>query len=313
MNNRILFTLVLLLVFFYTNAQQDSINILWKDVNVLKENNKALLNRNDELFKDIDVLKSDIKALDNSNKDMIQDISLLNHHLDSISNIVQSNTLNIQQKADSLGIKITTTESMSKQKYDELGYSLSKSTLYGIIALLFVVLVLVIVYFFLSKRQKTDKTEVIDQIIKTKTILEEEQIKVYSKITEIHQDQLTLIKQERENTPKGVEPDHSLAKKVAEEMVKMQMNLSHMDKTIRGHRHLTIAVTNVYDNLRANGYEVTELLGKPYLEGRNMKRTNELDLNLKPGEQIISRVIKPEILYNGKIIQYAEVIVSFNE
>jgi len=292
MKNRILFTFVLLLVFFNTNAQQDSIDILWKDINVLKSNNKVLLNSNKELF---------------------QQISVLNQNIDSISKIVQSNTLNIQQTADSLGIKISTTESFSNQKYVELGNSLSKSTLYGIIALLFAILISVIVYFFLSKRQRIDKTEVIDQILKTKTILEEEQIKVYSKITEIHQDQLTLIKQERENAPKGVEPDHSLAKKVAEEMVKMQMNLAHMDTKIRGHRQLTIAVTNVYDNLRANGYEITELLGKPYKDEMNMQASKEPDLLLNPGEQKIVRVIKPEILYNGKNIQRAEVIVAYND
>lgn len=292
MKNRILFAFVLLLVFFNANAQQDSINILWKDVNVIKSNNKALLN---------------------SNKELIQQISFLKQTIDSISKNVQSNTLTLQKTADSLGIKISTTESLSNQKYDELGNSLSKSTLYGIIALLFAILLSVIVYFFLSKRQKTDKTEVIDQISKTKTILEEEQIKVYSKIAEIHQDQLALIKQERENTPKGTEPDHSLAKKVAEEMVKMQMNLAHMDSKIRGHRQLTIAVTNVYDNLRANGYEITELLGKPYKEEMNMEASKEPDLSLDPGEQKIIRVIKPEILYNGKNIQKAVVIVAYND
>lgn len=292
MKNRILFTSVLLLVFFNTNAQQDSISILWKDVNVLKSNIKTLLY---------------------SNKDLIQKISLLNNTIDSISTIVQSNTLNIQQTADTLGIKISTTESFSKQKYDELDNSLSKSTLYGIIALLFAILISVIVYFFLSKRQRTDKTEVIKQILKTKTILEEEQIKVYSKITEIHQDQLALLKMERENTPIGAEPDHSLAKKVAEEMVKMQMNLAHMDAKIRGHRQLSIAVTNVYDNLRANGYEITELLGKPYKDEMNMEASKEPDLSLNSGEQKIIRVIKPEILYNGKNIQKAVVIVAYND
>lgn len=292
MKNRILLAFVLLLVFFTANAQQDSIYILWKDVNILKSNNKALLN---------------------SNKELLRQISFLNHTIDSISKNVQSNTLNIQQTADSLGIKISTTESLSNQKYDELGNSLSKSTLYGIIALLFAILISVIVYFFLNKRQKTVKTEMIDQILKTKSILEEEQIKVYSKITEIHQDQLTLIKQVIENTPKGAEPDHSLAKKVAEEMVKMQMNLAHMDSKIRGHRQLTIAVTNVYDNLRANGYEITELLGKPYKDEMNMEASKEPDLSLNPGEQKIIRVIKPEILYNGKNIQKAVVIVAYND
>lgn len=292
MKNRILLAFVLLLVIFTANAQQDSINILWKDVNVLKSNNRELLN---------------------SNRELLQQINFLKQTIDSISKNVQSNTLTLQKTADSLEIKISTTESLSNQKYDELGNSLSKSTLYGIIALLFAILLSVIVYFFLRKRQKTDKTEVIDQILKTKTILEEEQIKVYSKITDIHQDQLTLIKQVIENTPKGAEPDHSLAKKVAEEMVKMQMNLSHMDSKIRGHRQLTIAVTNVYDNLRANGYEIIEHLNKPYSEGMNIEATMEPDPTLSKGEFIIKRVIKPEIHYNGKKIQNAQVIVSFGE
>jgi hypothetical protein len=312
MKNRILFTLVLLLVFFNTNAQ-DSLNILFNEINLLKSYKETQQEDINRLTREITLLKSNQSALSNTNKELNQKTSELSLALDSIFFVVQENTLTIIQTADSLGIKITKTETTANQKYNELGDSISKSTLYGVIALLFAILISIIVYFLLSKRQKTDKTEVIDQILKTKTVLEEEQIKLYSKITEIHQDQLTLIKQERENTPKGVEPDHTLAKKVAEEMVKMQMNLAHMDKNVRGHRHLTIAVTNVYDNLKANGYEVTELLGKPDVDGRNMKRTKELDLNLKPGEQIISRVIKPEIYYNGNIIQHAEVIVSFNE
>jgi len=127
---------VLLLVFFDANAQQDSINILWKDVNIIKSNNKELLN---------------------SNKELKQKISYLKQTIDSISKNVQSNTLTLQKTADSLGIKISTTESLSNQKYDELGNSLSKSTLYGIIALLFAILLSVIVYFFLSNDKKPIK------------------------------------------------------------------------------------------------------------------------------------------------------------
>jgi len=292
MKNRIIFTIGLLLVLVNANAQQDSINILWNDVYVLKSNDITLQKRSKELY---------------------QKISSLSSAFDSMRRVVQSNTINIQHTTDSLGIKINNTEATSNQKYIELGVSLNKSTFYGIIAFLFVFLISLFIYFFLSKRQKSDKTEVIDQIGKTKTVLEEEQIKVYTKITEIHQSQLDLIKLERANIPKGIEPDHSLAKKVAEEMVKMQMNLAHMDNKIKGHRQLTIAVTNVYDNLRANGYEITELLGKPYTDEMNMQASKEPDLTLNRGEQIIRRVIKPEILYNGNNIQRAEVIVAYND
>lgn len=292
MKRRFIFTLGLIFILYTVNAEQDSIKNLRNEINILKSNTKELSKNNSELNKKILNLTTDVARIEQQ---------------------VHSNTLNIQQTSDSLGRKIKSTDLESKTKYNELGVTLSKNTLYGIIAIILVLCISVLIYFFLSNRQKSDKTEVIDQIAKTKNDLEEEQIKVYTKITEIHQSQLDLIKQERVEIQKGIEPDHSLVKKIAEEMVKMQMNLVNMDNKVKGHRQLSIAVNNVYENLKANGYEIIDYLNKTYHEGMNMEATMEPDPSLKEGEFIIKRIIKPEVHFNNKVIQYASVIVAFGE
>lgn len=88
------------------------------------------------------------------------------------------------------------------------------------------------------------------------------------------------------------------------------MNLVHMDSKVRGHKQLTIAVTNVFDNFKANGYEIVDLLNKPYNDGMNMDESKEPDTSLNEGARI-RRIIKPEIHYNNKMIQKAQVIVAY--
>ena len=129
----------------------------------------------------------------------------------------------------------------------------------------------------------------------------------------MHHKQMELLKVERKANHNNGEIDHSLPLKVADEIVKMQMNLVHMDNKIRGHKQLSIAVTNVFDNFKANGYEIIDHLNKPYNEGMNMDASKEPDPSLKEGEQIIRRIIKPEIHFNNKMTQKAQVIVSYGE
>jgi hypothetical protein len=150
------------------------------------------------------------------------------------------------------------------------------------------------------------------QLSNAKKSIEEEQVQINTKLAELYNGQMELLKHERKANP-GNDIDHSLALKVADEIVKMQMNLVHMDSKVRGHKQLTIAVTNVFDNFKANGYEIVDLLNKPYNDGMNMDASKEPDPTLNEGVQLIRRIIKPEIHYNNKMIQKAQVIVAYGE
>lgn len=90
------------------------------------------------------------------------------------------------------------------------------------------------------------------------------------------------------------------------------MTLSKMDKSVRGYKQLIRSIKQMKDNLRANGYELVEMLGQPYNEGMKVIATFVEDEDLSKGEQIITSVIKPQINYKGVMIQAAQITVSQN-
>jgi len=273
----------------------------------------------EDLEKEIKPLTQKVNSLQSENSKLKSEIGTLNSKLsnayksiDSLRTKTQDNSNAITQTTNQLGIQIKETGDKNEGKITEVSESLSKNSLYGIIGVLSAILLSGILYLILSKKQKTDKSEVETQLTNAKKSIEEEQVQINTKLAELYNGQMELLKQERKANPTS-EIDHSLALKVADEIVKMQMNLVHMDNKVRGHKQLTIAVTNVFDNFKANGYEIVDLLNKPYNDGMNMDASKEPDLTLNDGEQIIRRIIKPEIHYNNKMIQKAQVIVAYGE
>ena len=65
------------------------------------------------------------------------------------------------------------------------------------------------------------------------------------------------------------------------------------------------------DNLSANGYEMPELLGKKYHQGMNVIVITSIpDENLQKEEEIITKILIPQVNYNDKMIQPAQIEVS---
>ena len=108
-------------------------------------------------------------------------------------------------------------------------------------------------------------------------------------------------------------PDHSLALKVADEIVRMQKNIAKMSDDVRGLKPLLKGIERIQNNFLANGYEMINLLNKDYDERMNIDVINFItDKNLPEGRKVICAVIKPQVNYNGVLIQRAQVDVSQN-
>ena len=109
------------------------------------------------------------------------------------------------------------------------------------------------------------------------------------------------------------ETDHSFAKRVADEVVRMTNNLSRMDDSIKGFKQLSASVRKLIQSLSINEYEIEELLNKPYNAGMNLEANFVFNENIQKGSMIITRIIKPQINYKGKMIQAAQIEVSQND
>lgn len=274
----------------------------------------------DDLDKEIQLVKTSILTLQKDNVSLKSEISNLNTKLsdanksiDSLRILTQENSSAISQSANQLGIQITTTEQTANKRIDEVGQSLSTNSLYGIIGMLSAILLSGLLYWLLSKRQKTDKTEVVEQLQKTKSSIEESLVKEFGKQTSLIESELQLLAQQKIESPKTEidEPDHSLALKVASEINLIERNINLMDKGTKGLKQLERSVAKLKDNLSANGYEMPELLGKQYHQGMKVIVTSSIpDENLEKGSEIITKVLIPQVNFNDKMIQSAQIEVS---
>lgn len=276
--------------------------------------------KKEDLAKELQPLRASIQTLQKENGSLKSEISNLNTKLsnanksiDSLRTLTQKNSAAISQTASELGIKISATETNANQKITEVDKSLSKNSLYAIIGVLSAILLSGLLYWLLSKRQKTDKTEVVEQLQKTKSSIEESLVKEFGKQTSLIESELQLLAQQKIEIPKAAnaEPDHSLALKVASEINLIERNINLMDKGTKGLKQLERSVGKLKDNLSANGYEMPELLGKQYHQGMKVIVTSSIpDENLEKGSEIITKVLIPQVNFNDKMIQTAQIEVS---
>lgn len=291
----------------------------------LKSQKSVINSLQSRLKADVSAVKQGLDKLNDENRKLRKTITkdaeklygFINLHeakIDSLEKLTKQNSLTIGKTAKELGIRIQETGDSSEKKYAALGSSLSQNKVYGILAVLAVALFTIIGFVFLRKRAGTDKTQLVLQIQDTKKQLAEEGVKLDNKLVEVLETQLKLMSEERVSaSPAQGEVDHSLALKVADEIVRIEKNLGQMDEGTKGLKQLGKAVDRIKDNFAANGYEMVDLLGKSFDDGMKLVANFRPDDSLKPDERIITRVIKPQVNYKGQMIQSAQVEVSQGE
>lgn len=190
----------------------------------------------------------------------------------------------------------------------------SRTLLVCIIAILLLVII-VRVTSRLAKRIKSGDTS-IDEVRKAQEALEVAQKKMQEESIKLDNQMLAIAQKQLESKPTTsvgtAAPDHSLALKVADEVARIELNMSRMDSSIKGYKQLSKAVSRIKDNFNANGYEIVDMLGKPYNEGMKVIAEFVLNEDLEEGQQIITGITKPQVNYNGIMIQAARITVSQN-
>lgn len=263
--------------------------------------------------KQCNILKGDVSRLQQTSRKDAAEISKLSKENNSL-----------QQKVDSLSAELASLRGdQSKDRTNfttELGKtnsdvaagqaSMQQRSLIGV-ALFVVALIIIAMYLWLRKRKDTDTIDSVRKVQDTleaaQKKLQEDSVSLDNKLMAILEKQMAAVPQKNDDKAK---PDHSLALKVADEIVRMETNLSRMDETIKGYKQLKKAVERICDNFLVNGYEIVEMLGKPYKEGMKAAVTFVTDENLEDGKKIISKIIKPQVNYKDEMIQAAQIEVS---
>jgi len=283
---------------------QKSIEVLNKKIVLLENSVQELQNTKDNQVtkQEFENLKSQIETIKFGNTKILQEQKSLKNYqstlkknynklnisfetykqnteteVDSLQQVINSNTKNIKKTADELGVKIEDTHKFADQSITDL-----------------------------------NKTVDLDSNLQnTRKVLEEKGVKLDNKLIEVLEAQLKLIN--NANLSKNEETDHSLVLKVADEIVRIEKNTARMDSNTKGLKPLIKGIERIKDNFKANGYEMVQLLGVDYNDGMNIDVINFVDdENIQEGKRIITKIIKPQVNYKGVLIQRAQVEVSQN-
>lgn len=265
----------------------------------------------------LEALQQRIQIVEKNNRDQINDLrsqtkefnaELLKNQaaIDSLSKVVATNSSNIKTTADELGVKIKSTDAAVLQNAD----SLKSKTIWGVVAVVFALLVSIIVALLLHKKGQKTSGDKIDSLKKQADELNEKIVGQFSNEMSELQKIGEVLKNAGNST--SAEPDHSLVKTLADRITFMEMTLYRMDSSVKGHKQLSKSIVQMKDNLLANGYEIVDMLGKEYDEGMKVTANFVEDENIEAGKQIITVIVKPQINYKGVMIQSAQITVSQN-
>lgn len=295
-----------LIIFIYVLASN---TMLYAQADSLCEVHQKQILKMEQSLKSV---KSENEVLKQCAKVQGERIDRQSEILDSLMSVITLNSQNIQVTANQLGVRIdeANTSLQTKANTNEL----KSRTVWGISLFALFAIISFIVYWLLHRRiseghldvaalkQKADKLN--EDILNQFSLDMIEMQKITTSLATLSSAQASQVD--------SAVPDHSLIKTLADRITFMEMTLYKMDKNVRGYKQLSKSIAQMKDNLKANGYELVDMLGKYYHEGMKVTANFVEDENLKEGEQIITGVIKPQINYQGVMIQSAQITVSQN-
>ena len=266
-----------------------------------------------------ELLNKEVKALSSKNakvEGQVSDLQAANEKLFSTVDSLrkENNRLIVSQKADKS--ELVNSIGKTNEVVQDTKTVLSSRTLWGIAGLVILLVAIVATTFAFLKKIKLGATS-IDDVRKAQEALQATQAKMQEESVKLDNQLLAIVQKQLEASASSVnkttgKPDHSLVVKLADEIARIETNLSKMDKSVRGYKQLVQAKDRMINNVRANGYEIISLLGQEYNDGMQFQTRFVPDENLPEGKRIITGMIKMQVNYNGKMIQPAEIVVSQN-
>ena len=323
------YTTILLLVLFLTLSAQDSTNAIMKDmeneIEILHQKNLYLetsivlqngiisnlkldisemeltiTNNNDAIEKN----KSSILSLKENTKTQFSEINTKHQNL---INKMNSNFETQNDSLNHLNTTISKVKTKTQNQIEGINLTINKNSLYWLITIFLIALIILLLSLFLKNKISRNNINLFDQIDKTKKYLDNESIKLDSKLIVILENQIKVTKDEKNEV---TEIDHSLPIQVGLEIFRMRKRIKYMPEATKGINALTNALERLEDEFKSNGYDIVDLLNKPFNDGLTVEAKFFPSDELKAGEKIITKVIKPQINYKGILVFQSKIEVT---
>ena len=223
---------------------------------------------------------------------------------------VDSLSRHLTSLGDSLGVRIGRTDSNVSNNQAAVERDLGRMVLLGGGALMLALLLAACIYFVLQRRIGRG-AKAISGVKHQSQQLAEQTVALDNKLAELLEHQIKSDEALHQITQQNAEPDHSLVLSVASELVRIEQNLAFMDPKTRGVPQLKSRAAAISSSLKKKGYEIPNLVGTEFKDGMNYEAVMEEDEEMEPGVMRIKRVTQPCVMYQGKMIQPAKVVVAY--
>lgn len=249
-------------------------------------------------------INDDIIKLRKFNTELKNAAAQQNKKIDSLQELIEAKEENIQKN-------VAIVKQETQTKILDIDQKISVRTVLWIGITIFILMLCGAIYIILKKKLMISSRTLDDQIIKTREALETEGIKLDNKLMEVLESQLQLIKNQTQTTQQQEsELDHSLALRVGEEIHRMRKRIENMSVDTKGLGALKNSLMRLEEEFNDNGYEIIDLLGKKWNDGLTVEARFVPSDDLHSGEEIITKIIKPQINFKGVLIKTAEIEVS---
>ena len=281
----------------------DSIQLLREELNTLRQQSATL--------------QKDLREERRQGSIREQQLHRQAQSIDSLQTKIEGLQIQWEQATQDLKTSIDTKHSAALSETHQVSTSLDHSRWGGLALGLLLAFAGGVGYSWLRRRQTKaqesveQKTQALQQEISlSRAELEAQIVQELAKQSQLLEEQSAKL-QAPSPSAANAAPDHGLALKLAGEITTIERNISFMDEGTRGLKQLRRSVGKLKDNLLANGYEMPELLHQKYVQGMNViVVTTHQDDTLEAGVELISKVLVPQVNYQGKLIQAPQVEIS---
>jgi len=291
--------------------QGDEISVLEYRISSSSSRLRKLASTNDNFKDDVGLQHTTVLAridgLSDNSSQLDSKVSNIAQGLDQATREIQTSRGELK-KIDG---EVAASEANLLQMIGGVDEALSIRTLYVALCILMLIAVLA----FIRRRFSIDSVVMSGKITQAREELDGEYNALDLKLSEMLSKQIEIQSMIGQNSSKiAVDAvDHTLPLKVATEIHRMRKRIASMPDDTKGIKPLTKALERLEESLSDNNYEIIDLLGKNYVDGMVVHQEIVVDDSLSVGEQVITKVVKPQLNHNDKIIQVADVIVSIGE
>lgn len=287
----------------YEQQSNEKIKTLERQKNRLKKDIGQLKNENKELTDRFDVLEKTLSETDSVFSTKVQQIN------DSVSH----NQNLIANTSNQLGEKIEETGNQSQQHLLILNSKLGKAQNYGLALVVLLIICGVLAYVFLKKQIKIDGQELSLELLRTQNSLDAKRDFLRTQVWDTLENHNRLFiehfaTQKKHHIAEG--RDHNFALQLADEIIWLENKIIFEEHSDIELKKMNQRLLFFKQRLRENGYQMPDLLNQPYKPTLKAAVNFRPDSLLEKDQKLITKVIKPQLRFQGKIIQPAQIEVS---